>query len=141
MRMARHRLIRGLLFHGFVIALGIAMVYPVLWMISGSFKANTEIFSSASLIPRQFLFENYARGWKFVGMTTFTTFFRNSLFYVILATFGTVISSALVAYGFGRIKFPGKDFWFVCMLMTLMLPVQVVMIPQFILFFKLEWTN
>jgi multiple sugar transport system permease protein len=59
----------------------------------------------------------------------------------VIATLGTVMSSAIVAYGFARIKFFGRNFWFVCMLLTLMLPYQVVMIPQFIIFFKLYWTN
>lgn len=137
----RKKLARGVVFHGLVILLGISMIYPVLWMISSSFKDNTEIFNSASLIPRHFLTDNYLRGWRFVGTITFTTFFKNSFYYVILATFGTVLSSAWVAYGFARIKFFGKGFWFTCMLLTMMLPYQVVMIPQFILFFKLGWTN
>ncbi|MCL6557317.1 MAG: carbohydrate ABC transporter permease [Firmicutes bacterium] len=117
------------------------MIYPVLWMIFSSFKDNSEIFNTASLWPKRFLVENYIRGWKFVGQTTFTTFFLNSTIYASLATLGTVISSAIVAYGFARTKFVGRDFWFGCMLLTMMVPYQVLMIPQFILFFKLGWTN
>ena len=117
------------------------MIYPVLWMVFSSFKDNSEIFNTASLWPKRFLLENYIRGWKFVGQTTFTTFFLNSIIYASLATFGTVISSAIVAYGFARIKFIGRNFWFGCMLLTMMVPYQVLMIPQFILFFKLGWTN
>ena len=98
----RKKLARGVVFHGLVILLGISMIYPVLWMISSSFKDNTEIFNSASLIPRHFLTDNYLRGWRFVGTITFTTFFKNSFYYVILATFGTVLSSAWVAYEIGR---------------------------------------
>lgn len=117
------------------------MIYPVLWMVASSFKGNNEIFGTASLIPNKLLYENYIRGWKYIGTITFTTFFKNSLFYSVVATIGTVVSSAVVAYGFARIKFFGRNFWFVCMLLTLMLPYQVTMIPQFIIFFKLNWIN
>lgn len=132
---------KGILYHIFIILLGFLMVYPVLWMVSSSFKTNSEIFYTASLIPKKFDFLSYVRGWKGVGGVPFVVFFRNSFYYVILATIGTVFSSALVAYGFARNKFFGRNFWFVCMLLTMMLPYQVVMIPQFILFFKIGWVN
>ncbi len=133
--------LRGLAYHGGVILLGLLMIYPVLWMVFSSFKDNTEIFGTASLWPQQFKLENFVRGWQGVGGVSFAVFFQNSFYYVILATIGTVFSSALVAYGFARIKFFGRNFWFVCMLLTMMIPYQVVMIPQFILFFKLGWVN
>jgi multiple sugar transport system permease protein len=117
------------------------MLYPVLWMVFSSLKDNGEIFGTASLIPKTFRFDNYVRGWQGVGGVPFKVFFKNSFFYVILSTVGTVFSSAIVAYGFARIKFFGKGFWFMCMLLTMMLPYQVVMIPQFILFFKIGWVN
>ncbi|TCL69918.1 carbohydrate ABC transporter membrane protein 2 (CUT1 family) [Hydrogenispora ethanolica] len=129
------------IYHVFIILFGVLMVYPVLWMVFSSFKENTEIFGTASLIPRHFKLDAYVRGWQGVGGVPFGFFFRNSFYYVILATIGTVFSSAVVAYGFARIKFFAKNFWFVCMLLTMMLPYQVVMIPQFILFFKLGWVN
>lgn len=138
----RQKLFKRILFHVFIILLGIFMIYPVLWMVSSSFKGNNEIFGTASLIPDKLLYENYTRGWKFIGQQlTFATFFKNSLFYSIIATLGTVLSSAVVAYGFARIRFFGSRFWFVCMLLTLMIPYQVTMIPQFIIFFKLNWIN
>ncbi len=117
------------------------MVYPLFWMVFSSFKANTEIFGTVSLWPKVFHFDNYVRGWQGVGGVPFDAFFKNSFFYVTLSTIGTVLSSAIVAYGFARIKFSGRGFWFVCMLLTMMLPYQVVMIPQFILFSKLHWTG
>ena len=133
--------IRAFLYHFFIIGFAFVMVYPILWMVFSSLKENTEIFGTASLIPKTFRFDNYIRGWRGVGGVSFKVFFMNSFYYVILATLGTVISSAVVAYGFARIKFFGKGFWFVCMLLTMMLPYQVVMIPQFILFFKIGWVN
>ncbi len=132
---------KGLCYHFFITGFGFIMIYPILWMIFSSLKDSAEIFGTASLLPQTFRFDNYIRGWQGVGGVPFKVFFRNSFFYVILATIGTVFSSAIVAYGFARIKFFGKNFWFACMLLTMILPYQVVMIPQFILFFKIGWVN
>ena len=133
-------------FHIAVIVLGIAMIYPILWMIANSFKTPDEIFGlgeykSSSLLPEKIMFDNYIRGWRYVGRLTFTTFFKNSLFYSSLATVFAVFASAFVSFGFARIKFRGRNFWYVIMFLTMMLPFQVIMIPQFILFHKLRWIN
>jgi multiple sugar transport system permease protein len=124
-----------------VLFIGIFMLYPLLWMMIGSFKPARDIFGSISLIPKNFTLQNYIRGWRYNGSTTFTTFYKNSFIVTGFATLGAVLSSALVAYGFSRIKFRGNKFWYSCMFLTLMLPYQVVMVPQFILFFKLGWVN
>ncbi|MDR2759143.1 MAG: carbohydrate ABC transporter permease [Spirochaetaceae bacterium] len=134
-------LLNNIAFHCGVIILGFFMLYPILWMISNSFKESREIFNSVSLIPRNFRFDNYLRGWKYNNATTFAVFFGNSFFYTILSTMGAVLSSALVAYGFARIHFRGNGFWYSCMFLTLMLPYQVVMVPQFIIFQKIGWVN
>jgi multiple sugar transport system permease protein len=128
-------------FHLIVVALGFLMLYPILWMISNSFKTNREIFNSFSLIPSTFNFDNYIRGWKYNNSITFTTFFRNSFFYTSIATAGAVLASSLVAYGFSRIKFWGNSVFFGILFLTMMLPYQVIMVPQFIIFQKLGWVN
>ncbi|WP_298504528.1 carbohydrate ABC transporter permease, partial [uncultured Sphaerochaeta sp.] len=128
-------------FHIVVILLGFLMLYPILWMVSNSFKDNAEIFNSSSLIPETFRFDNYVRGWKFNNSVTFSTFFYNSFYYTILSTIGSVLASSLVAYGFARVPFRGRSFWYGCMFMTMMIPYQVVMVPQFIIFHKLGWIN
>jgi multiple sugar transport system permease protein len=134
---------KSLEFHLLAVILGFIMLYPVLWMVSNSFKTTQEIFSqnSFSLIPEKLLLENYRRGWRYNGSTTFTTFFKNSFIYTGFATFGAVLTSSLIAFGFARIKFIGRNFWYTCMFLTLMIPFQVVMIPQFIIFYKLGWVN
>lgn len=128
-------------FHIIVILLGFLMLYPILWMVSNSFKENFEIFNSSSLIPQSFRFDNYARGWRFNNSVTFTTFFYNSFYYTILATLGAVMASALVAYGFARVPFRGRSFWYGAMFLTMMIPYQVVMVPQFIIFHRIGWIN
>jgi multiple sugar transport system permease protein len=72
---------------------------------------------------------------------TFGVFFKNSFFITMISTVGAVLSSSLVAFGFARIHFRGNKFWYACMFLTLMLPYQVVMVPQFIIFYKMGWVN
>lgn len=128
-------------FHGAVLLLGFLMLYPILWMISNSFKTNQEIFNSFSLIPSAFGFDSYIRGWKYNGSITFAVFFKNSFFYTSLSTVGAVFASASVAYGFARIRFWGNSIFYGIMFLTLMLPYQVIMVPQFIIFQKIGWVN
>ena len=136
--MKEKKLIRKILYHVLVLGFGVIMIYPVLWMISGSFKDNAEILrGTLALIPKEPKLSNYATGWKGFGGTTFATFFRNSFFITVVATFGTVLRSSLVAYSLSRIRFRGRTFWFTCMLLTMMLPGQVIMIPQYLIYYRL----
>ena len=129
-------------YHTFILGLGFVMVYPVLWMISGSFKTNYEILNEAlKLWPNEFSLDNFIRGWKGFGNLNFGVFFKNSFYITILATLGVTISSSFVAYAFARLRFPGRRFFFACMMATLMLPPQVVLIPQYIIFRSLNLTN
>lgn len=133
---------KKILYHLFVLIFGFIMIYPVLWMISGSFKGNDEILrGTLSLIPKDFKGTNYATGWRGFANYSFLTFFKNSLVVTSIATFGTVISSALVAYALARIRFRGRTLWFTCMLATMMLPGQVIMIPSFLIWHNLHLTN
>ncbi|MBB6731194.1 carbohydrate ABC transporter permease [Cohnella zeiphila] len=135
-----NRKMRTLLYHLIVGLLALVMIYPILWMAMSSLKPNGEIFTTAySLIPSKFAWSNYSTGWKGFGGNTFSTFYKNSLFLVVISTFGAVASSALVAYGFARVSYFGKSIWFGAMMMTMMLPRDVTMIPQYILFSKLGW--
>lgn len=134
--------LKSVFYHTATIAIAFAMIYPVIWLIGSSFKDNSDIFTnSSSLIPRHFHIDNYITGWKGMGGISFGTFFSNSMIIAVLSTLGTVVSSALVAYGFGRIEFKGKKFWFACMMLSMMLPAQVQIIPQYIVFNKLHWLN
>ncbi len=128
------------IYHIFVFAFAVIMIYPVLWMVSGSFKSSNEILNSAQrLLPGAFSMQNYITGWKGFAGYDFGNFFKNSLFISTVATLGAVLSSAVVGYGFARCDFPFKKFWFGCMLLSMMLPFQVIMIPQYILFNELGW--
>lgn len=118
------------------------MVYPLLWMVMSSFKETNTIFTTAGqLIPKQFTLENYQNGWRGFGKVSFGTFFKNSFFIAALATFGTILSSAFVAYSFSRCRFWGKKLLFAAMLVSMMLPAQVLMIPQYLWYQKLGWVG
>ncbi len=130
------------IYHIFVGGLAIIMVYPVLWLFMSSFKESRLIFATAnSLIPQPWIWENYKIGWMGIAGQSFGTYIMNSLEIVVLSTIGAVLSSAFIAFGFARLNFKGKTFWFAIMMVTLMLPHDVVLVPQYILFAKLEWLN
>lgn len=132
----------SIIYHTFILIFGFLMIYPVLWLISSSFKNSSEVFTdAASLIPKSFNFSNYAEGWKGFGGNSFSVFFKNSFIIVIISMIAQVVSSAFVAFGFSRIKFKGRSFWFACMIISMMMPGEIMMIPQYLLFSKLHWIN
>ena len=133
--------LEAFIFHSLVIVLGFFMLYPVIWMISNSFKTNQEIFNHFSLVPSKFNFDSYIRGWNYNNSISFTVFFGNSFLYTVISTAGAVLASASVAYGFARIRFWGNAVFYGIMFLTLMLPYQVIMVPQFIIFQKIGWVN
>ena len=134
----KKKTIKKITYHTLILAFGFVMIYPVLWMVSGSLKDNNEILTgSLSLIPEVFRWENFVNGWRGFGGISFSVFFRNSLFVAVVSTIGTVLSSACIAYAFSRIKFKGSKLWFGIMLATMMLPFQVILIPQYIIFHRM----
>jgi multiple sugar transport system permease protein len=139
--MARKVRVQKQLLHALIIAGFIVMLYPVLWMIISSFKPTETILTDNSLWPRHLTFSNYIKGWKGTSGTTFTTFYLNSLFMVGLAVIGNIVSCSLAGYAFARMEFKGKKMMFALMLMTMMIPMHVLIVPQYIIFNKLEWVN
>lgn len=113
---------------------GLFMLYPLAWMVMASFKPNYEIFSSLSLIPKEFSWDGFINGWKTGTEYTFARFFFNTFMYVIPKVILTVISSTIVAFGFARFDFPAKKFWFTTLIATILLPQSVLLIPQYLMF-------
>ena len=111
-------------------------------MVASSLKPADEVFrNAASLIPSKLMWQNYVEGWKGFGNVSFATFFKNSFVVTILAVIGQVISSAVVAYGFARIRFPGRKILFAAMILTMLLPAQILLIPQYIMFVGFDWID
>lgn len=134
--------IKEAIYHILVTFGALIMVYPLLWMILSSFKPTETILPTADqLIPTTWTLANYVQGWKgFMGYT-FATFFANSFFISLTSTFGTLLSSAFVAYALQRLKFKMRGLLFVLVLSTMMLPAQILMIPQFMWYRHLNWVG
>ena len=135
------RKVGNVFYHVFIITFALLMLYPLLWMISASFKDTLEIFQGTHFLPETFKTDNYSQGWQGLSGVTFGRFFMNSFLIVIVAMIGNLSSCLLAANAFATIKFPLKGFWFALMMGTLMLPMHVKLIPQYIMYNKLGWIN
>jgi multiple sugar transport system permease protein len=109
-------------------------------MISSSFKPGQLIFSEPGLWPREVTLDNWAQGWLALGIP-FSRFFFNSAVIAALSVIGNLFSCSIAAYAFARLEFRFKPLLFGLMLGTIMLPFQVILVPQYILFHELGWTN
>lgn len=134
------RLVRRTIKHVVMIAASIAMVYPLLWMVVSSLRPNDEIFRNPSLFPLSFNTENYEIGWNALA-EPFSHYILNSTVLVLGCVVGNLVACSLTAYAFARLKFWGRNIAFAVMLMTLMLPIHVVIVPQYILFSQTGWVN
>jgi multiple sugar transport system permease protein len=122
-----------------VAALSLLFALPFLWMISTSLKTDPQVYHAPPIwIPNPVRLENYPEGLTYVP---FGLYFLNTLKYGILSTIGVVASSALCAYGFSRLQWPGRDVVFFIVVATLMIPFQVRMIPLYLIFHRLGWLD
>ena len=126
--------------HLILIPFSLLMIYPVIWWIGASFKSPQEL-ALPTIWPDNWMWENYANGWSFSSQFTFAKFFANTLIMEFWSVLGGVVTAALVGYGFGRLNFRFRNFWFSVLLMTLMLPSQVTVVPQYILYNKLGFVD
>jgi multiple sugar transport system permease protein len=132
--------VRRLAKHVVLIAIGIVMVYPLLWMLASSFKPDALIFREPGLIPTDLTTENYSLGWNALSHP-FTHYLMNSFMVVAGAVVGNLASCSLAAYAFARLNFRFRRLWFAIMLMSIMLPIHVIIVPQYVLFSELGWLN
>ena len=115
------------------------MLLPLFFMVSTSLKSKREMLKfPPTFLPESWEWSNYA---EIFDTLQFGTLYKNSLIIAILTVIGTLLSSALVAYGFARYRGKGNQLWFMLLLSTMMLPYPAIMIPQFILFSKLNWID
>jgi multiple sugar transport system permease protein len=125
--------------YAIIIAGGIIYSIPFFWLLSTSVKTGGEVFvDPPKWIPSIWEWNNYVRPFQTVK---FAQFYKNTIVFTGADIIGTVISSSLVAFGFSRMRFRGRDFLFLIVLSTMMLPTQVTLIPQYLLFTKLHMVN
>lgn len=138
----RRRGMSALGFHVPAIIIAAIMFYPILWFILSTFKDQTEIFRSGlALVPREPTLKNFVMAFSGFGQYGFLHFLKNSFVLAIWNVAGVLFSSSVVAFGFGRIKFKGRQFFFACMMATLLLPYQIIMVPQYVIFHRIGWVN
>lgn len=124
-----------------LLAGAVVMVFPFVWMVLCSFKELSEIMQfPPGLLPKSIRWENYTEAWnsKPVG---FDVYFFNSIFVGFAVTGGTLITSALAAYAFAKMRFFGKGLFFYIVLATMMIPGQVLLIPNYIILEKIGWLD
>jgi multiple sugar transport system permease protein len=117
----------------------VVMMAPLAFLISSSLKTETQVFQVPfQLIPNPVRWLNYLEA---LTQKPFFLYFKNTMIIVIFNQIAILLTSSLVGYGFARINFPGRDFWFAVVVATMMLPYFVTMVPQFILFSRLGWMD
>ncbi|MET4782207.1 carbohydrate ABC transporter permease [Glaciihabitans sp. UYNi722] len=126
--------------HVGLILLGLLMLYPVLWMVVSSLRPNGHIFGNPGLLLDTFATQNYTKGWNALAQP-FGSYLLNSAIIVFGSIVGNVVTCSLAAYAFARLRFRFKRLSFAAMLVTMMLPIHVLIIPQYVLFAQLGWIN
>ncbi|TYR73442.1 carbohydrate ABC transporter permease [Rossellomorea vietnamensis] len=124
----------------FTLILGsLLMLLPFIWMISTSLKSSGEVMTMPPVwIPGEFKWENYAAAW---AMAPFAQYTVNSIIVTVLTTIGELITTILAAYAFSRINFYGRDIVFAVLLGTMMVPGEVLLIPNFVTLSNLGWID
>ena len=125
----------------FLVIVGIVTLLPLVWLFFATFKTNTEIFGSNSLLPSHFPFDSYIKGWQGSGQFTYGRFLLNSFLLTVPTVLFTIVSAISVGYGFARFNFRGKKVLKILLISTLMLPNAILIVPRYILFTEPGWNN
>ncbi|MHB0874475.1 MAG: carbohydrate ABC transporter permease [Anaerolineae bacterium] len=118
---------------------GLVLLVPLIWMVSTSLKTNAEAFLfPPRWLPKRFLWQNYVEA---VTTIDFFVYLRNTVIITVSSMVGQLVSASLVGFGFARLRARGRDFLFVVLLATMMLPGQVTLVPVYLMFKELGWLN
>lgn len=126
--------------HVMLTGVSLLMIYPLIWLVVSSLKPNDQIFRDLSIFTTDLTFENYTNGWNDL-QAPFGVFLVNSSIIALGAIVGNLLSCSMAAYAFARLKFRGRTLAFTLMLGSIMLPFQVLLVPQFLIFKELGWLN
>lgn len=132
---------RAVRHHLLMLVLVCIVLYPGVWMFLSAFKPSNQIIGEINPLPSEVTFANFASALAGIGGVSFWTFVWNSLLLAVLSVVGVILSCAFAAFAFARIEFPGKKVFFGIMIGTLLLPVHVVIIPQYIVFNNMGLVN
>lgn len=138
-RRSSQTLVQQIVLYALILSGSLIMLVPLLWLLSSSFKDTARIFIyPPQWIPDPWRAENYS---KVFEQIPFVRFYWNTILVTGLAVAGQIVSASLVAFGFARLRFPGRDLLFLVLLSTIMIPYHVTLIPTFVLFRLLGWLD
>jgi ABC-type glycerol-3-phosphate transport system permease component len=126
------------LFYPVAAALAVMMLFPILLTVMTSLKPIEETFIPTQIVPSRWQWANYA---ELFDRAPFLRWLANTAFVTVLATSGTVLSSMMAGYAFARFRFPGRDVFFLLTISTLVLPPEVTIVPNYLLFLWLGWID
>ncbi|HEU5126582.1 MAG TPA: carbohydrate ABC transporter permease [Glycomyces sp.] len=132
---------KSVVWHVAMLAVLAIVLYPLLWVVTASLKGNTDIITDTSLWPKTITWEHFANAFDGLAGIPLWRFFWNSTLIAVLSVIGVVISCSMTAYALGRLRFPGRTAMLGIVIATLLLPGQVMLIPQYLIFSELEVTN
>lgn len=140
-------LLNNIIIYGSLLFLGVLFMIPFYWMLNTALKPRNEVFTvPATWFPSTLQFSNFidaltARTEELTYIQPFYRYFLNTLVITVNGVLATLLSSSMVAYAFARLDFPGRDKLFLGIVSTLMVPFAVTMVPQFIVWSRLDWLN
>jgi alpha-1,4-digalacturonate transport system permease protein len=122
-----------------LVAGALVMVFPLYWMFATAIRPRTELFAGGfRLFPSDLVWSNFSEAW---GKLPFTQFYINSIVIAAIAVVVTVFINLLAGYTFAKYEFPGRNIIFLVLISTLMIPIQVIMVPEFLIITQLGWVN
>ncbi len=140
--LAEYRRIKTLLWqtlmYSLLIGLSLIFLFPIIWAVVGSIRPLKDVYDFPSLVVTDPQWSNYS---KAMSKLPFLQFILNTIVICVAAVTGQVLSASMVGYAFARLKWKGRDVWFIILLATMMLPLQVLLIPRYLEFKYLGWIN
>lgn len=123
----------------FLFCLSFVFLYPFLYMVITSIKTQADLTDmSVNWIPKSIKFENY----KFAAqILKYPLYLKNSLFITLVSTIGHLVSCSFIGYGFARFKFPGRNLFFIIVVLSIVIPVQTIIVPLYMVYANLGWIN
>lgn len=133
----QRKLVHDIVIHAVLILFGLMFIFPFLWMLSTALKTPSELLQGTDVLwPANPQWDNFKLA---IQTIPFFLYVKNSFILVAFAVTGTLFSATLTAYAFAKLKWPGRDVFFVIMLATMMIPMQVLLIPTYIMYAKIGW--
>ncbi len=129
----------SVLIWGLLVVGAFIMVFPLYWMFATAIRPRTELFGGGfRLFPSDLVWSNFSQAW---GKLPFALFYLNSILIAVIAVVATVFINLLAGYTFAKYEFPGRNVLFLLLISTLMIPIQVIMVPEFLIVSALGWVN